>query len=147
MEAGEGRPGARTGEGRSEARTGEKRSEAGTEGEISSVPRFLPSRLDAPERRIYGGVALFFLLVFVALVWPVYPRFAGIRPLVLGMPFSLFYVVVLLVCAFLVLLGLYLWEGTRRSGGVRDRSGERVREGRGAQTGRDPTPPDDPEGG
>lgn len=59
------------------------------------------------------GATLFFLAVFVGLVWPVYPVFATIRPFVLGMPFSLVYVVILLLGAFGVLLGLYLWEGSR----------------------------------
>lgn len=77
------------------------------------TPRFFPSDLPPRERRVYGAVTAFFLVVFVASIWPVYPLFAGIRPMVLGIPFSLFYVIVLLLVAFLVLLGLFLWEGRR----------------------------------
>lgn len=84
--------------------------------------RLFPSHLRPEERRVYGTIVLFFLLVLAALVWPIYPLFAGVRPLVLGMPFSLYYVVVLLVGSFLVLLLLFLWEeghlgGRRRESG------------------------------
>ena len=55
-------------------------------------------------------VAWFYVALFVALMWPVYPRFATIEPRVLEMPFSLFYVVVALLLSFFVLFGYYLWE-------------------------------------
>jgi len=90
---------------------------------VRRAPRFFPSHLDPVARRVYGATALFFLLVFLGLVWPVYPLFAGVRPLVLGVPFSLYYVVVLLHGAFLVLLGLFVWEGRRRVTGTRPESG------------------------
>ncbi len=53
---------------------------------------------------------LFFLVAFAALIWPIYPLFGHERPLVLGMPLSLFYVASWLVASFLVLLALYLHE-------------------------------------
>ncbi len=72
------------------------------------------SRLPRPRnprvQRLRRAVAVFFCLVFLASIWPVYPLFSRIQPLVLGLPFSLAYLVILLVAAFLVLLGLYLWE-------------------------------------
>lgn len=80
---------------------------------MRDTPRFFPSDLSARERRIYGLLTLFFVLMLLALTWPVYTLFSGIRPLVLGMPLSLFYIVVVLVVSFLVLLGLYLWEDRR----------------------------------
>ncbi len=61
-------------------------------------------------RRARRAVALFFLVAFLSLIWPVYSYFAGERPLVLGMPLSLFYVAAWLVASFLVLLGLFLLE-------------------------------------
>lgn len=88
---------------------------------MRETPRFFPSELDARERRIYGALTLFFVTVLLALTWPVYTLFSGIRPLVLGMPFSLFYIVAVLVLSFLVLLGLYLWEERR---GELDRDGD-----------------------
>ncbi len=69
-----------------------------------------PRPAAARARRLRRAVALFFCLVFLASIWPVYPLFSRIQPLVLGLPFSLAYLVILLVAAFLVLLGLYLWE-------------------------------------
>ncbi len=56
---------------------------------------------------------MFYCLLFVALVWPVYPRAATIEPRILSMPHSLAYVVGALVLSFLVLAGLYLLESRR----------------------------------
>lgn len=80
------------------------------DGSPGPLPRFVPGDLPRGARRVYVGVTTFFVLVFVGLIWPVYPLFATIRPRVLGMPFSLVYVIILLLVAFGVLLGLYLWE-------------------------------------
>ena len=55
-------------------------------------------------------VAGFFVLVLAAMMWPIHPVFARIHPMVLGMPFSLFYLIILITISFLVLLGLYIWE-------------------------------------
>lgn len=69
-----------------------------------------PSRTTQRARRL---AVIFFVLTFVALVWPVYPQFGGIAPTVLGVPFSLAYVVGWLLACFGVQLGLYLWESSR----------------------------------
>lgn len=45
-----------------------------------------------------------------ALVWPVYPRFAGIRPLILGLPLSFAWVVLWLGVVFAALVALYRIE-------------------------------------
>lgn len=74
------------------------------------LPRFVPRGLPRGAKRVYLAVTAFFVLVFVGLIWPVYPAFATIRPRVLGMPFSLVYVIIVLLAAFAVLLGLYVWE-------------------------------------
>lgn len=60
--------------------------------------------------RVHTAVVLFFTLVFLALMWPIYPFFSRVSPTILGIPFSLFYLVFLALLSFLVLLGLYLWE-------------------------------------
>jgi hypothetical protein len=75
--------------------------------------RVFSSRLGRRERRIYGGVLLYFLIVFAAMLWPIYPLFSRARPLVAGLPLALFYLVVLLIASFGVLLGLYGWEKRR----------------------------------
>lgn len=83
-------------------------------------PRPFPPDMPRAERLVYGAVAVLYVILFALLVWPLYPRFAGARPFVLGMPLSLVYVVALVLVSFLVLLGLFLWEGRRRAG-ERDR--------------------------
>ena len=60
--------------------------------------------------KVYKVVVFYFIIVFAAMMWPIYPYFSRIRPMVLSIPFSLFYLVILIVASFLVLLALYLWE-------------------------------------
>ncbi len=64
-------------------------------------------------RRVHRAVVLYFIFVFAAMIWPIYPLFSRVRPLILGMPFSLFYLVVLLLVSFGVMLSLYFWEDRR----------------------------------
>ena len=52
----------------------------------------------------------FFVVIFLAMIWPIVTIFSHARPLVLGLPFFLFYLTVLLLASFLVLLGLFQWE-------------------------------------
>ena len=52
----------------------------------------------------------FFVVIFLAMIWPIVTLFSHARPLVLGLPFFLFYLTVLLLASFLVLLGLFQWE-------------------------------------
>jgi hypothetical protein len=59
---------------------------------------------------VHKAVAAFFVLILAAMLWPIYPFFSRIHPMVLGMPLSLFYLILLITISFLVLLGLYLWE-------------------------------------
>lgn len=54
-------------------------------------------------------VVAWFVFVFLALMWPLYLPAARVRPLVLGMPFSLFWIAALLVASFAVLL-VYSWR-------------------------------------
>lgn len=77
---------------------------------MRNKPRLFSSTLTAAERLIYGAVAAVFITTFFATMWPVYPLFSRLRPLVFGMPFSLFYLVVLVGVCFFSMLGLYLWE-------------------------------------
>ena len=73
-----------------------------------------PRRATPPDRNLVAvAVAAFYVLLFAALVWPIYPWFATIEPRVLAMPFSLFYVVVCLLLSFFVLFAYYLWERKR----------------------------------
>ncbi len=75
--------------------------------------RIFPSTLSKVERRIYGAATVVFIGVFLATMWPIYPLFNRIRPFVLGMPASLFYLLVLVFVGFFSLLALYRWEDGR----------------------------------
>ena len=75
--------------------------------------RVFSSRLTRGERRVYGAVVLYFCAVFAAMLWPIYSFFGSARPIVLGLPFSLFYLALLLIVSFGVLGALYLWESRR----------------------------------
>ena len=73
-------------------------------------PRLFSPRLDPRHRRVYRFVLDFFVVIFLAMIWPIVTIFSHARPLVLGLPFFLFYLTVLLLASFLVLLGLFQWE-------------------------------------
>jgi hypothetical protein len=62
------------------------------------------------SQKVKLAFLVFFGIALLAMIWPIYPLFSRIRPLVLGMPFSLFYLVLVLSVCFCALVGLYLWE-------------------------------------
>jgi len=62
------------------------------------------------NRMVYRAFGAFYIVLFAALIWPIYPRFATIEPRILRMPHSLATVIAGLVLSFAALLGLYLWE-------------------------------------
>jgi hypothetical protein len=76
-------------------------------------PRLFSSHLTRTQRRVYGAVLVFYLFAFFAMVPPVFSPFNKARPLVLGMPLSLFYLAAFIISSFLVLLAMFLWEGRR----------------------------------
>ena len=47
------------------------------------------------------------LAVLLLSIWPLYPWIAGIRPLVLGMPFSMFWLVLMVATVFFTFLSLF----------------------------------------
>ncbi len=82
-------------------------------GEGDSPPRGLvlfPPGTDPRRKRRRLLFAAVYLLVTAALVWPVYPLFSGIRPLILGLPLSLSWIVLVLAVGFAALLALYLGD-------------------------------------
>ncbi len=83
---------------------------------MHNTPRVFPSRLEKGPRRVYRAVTCFYILLFFALLWPVYPRFASIEPRVLGLPFSLTYVIGGVLLSFVVLWSLLRWENRRADG-------------------------------
>lgn len=56
------------------------------------------------RRRVAVGI---FALAFVAILWPVYPYFAGVRPFILGLPLSLAWLLLWLAVVFATLAWLY----------------------------------------
>ncbi len=76
-------------------------------------PRIFSSKLTRTERLVYGAVTVFFILSCLVTIWPIYPYFSHALPLVLGLPFGLFFLAVVLVVSFSALLAVYLWEGRR----------------------------------
>lgn len=50
------------------------------------------------------------LIIQLCLIWPVYPLFADIYPLILGIPLSFAWVIFVLFAAFFLLLWYYLSE-------------------------------------
>lgn len=47
------------------------------------------------------------MTVLLLSIWPLYPWIAGIRPLVLGMPFSMFWLVLMIAAVFFTFLTLF----------------------------------------
>jgi hypothetical protein len=72
--------------------------------------RIFSTSLSARERLVYGAVTVLFIGGFFATIWPIYPLFNRIRPFVLGIPFSLFYLIILVGVCFGAMLALYIWE-------------------------------------
>ena len=62
---------------------------------------------------MYGAATAWFVLAAAAMVWPLVTPFARVRPLVLGMPFALFWLALVLVVSFGVAVALYRWESRR----------------------------------
>ncbi len=89
------------------------------------LPRFFASEMPRRHRNIYAAVTGWYLAISVAMLWPVYAVFSRVRPLLLGMPFALFYLAAITVLSFAVGLGLYLWEDRRGVFAAEDREAER----------------------
>ncbi len=67
-------------------------------------------------RWVRRGAALFFLLFVLAVTWPGMLPFNRIHPMVLGLPFSMFWIALWVFCSFLVLLVVDRVEGRNREG-------------------------------
>ena len=81
--------------------------------EPESVPTglalFRPGTDSARRRRRLVFLAIY-LVVAALLVWPIFPVFSGIRPMILGLPFSLAWVIMVLGVMFAALLWLFRSE-------------------------------------
>ena len=52
----------------------------------------------------------FLVLIQFSLIWPIYPLVGYIEPIMLGMPFSIIWVLLCLLLSFSGLLAYFLWE-------------------------------------
>lgn len=64
--------------------------------------------LRKPTRRLFGA---FLLLTFAGFLWPLNLIGNRVEPIVLGLPFLLFWFVALILAQFFALVALYLLEG------------------------------------
>lgn len=75
---------------------------------------FRPGTSPARRRRRWIFLAVY-AAVAAMLVWPVFPRFAGVQPLILGLPLSLAWVVLSLGVIFTALFWLFRADDRDRS--------------------------------
>jgi len=69
------------------------------------------------------GAAIFFILFALAVTWPGMIPFNRIEPLVLGLPFSMFWIAIWILLSFFVLLVVDRAEGKREEEGGRMAAG------------------------
>ena len=62
------------------------------------------------------GAAVFFVLFVLAVTWPGMVPFNRIEPLILGIPFSMFWIALWVFCSFLVLVVVDRVESGARKG-------------------------------
>ena len=71
---------------------------------------FFAENVPPARRRRRLALAALLLLAAASLVWPVYPFFSGVYPMLFGLPLSLAWPTFWLVVVFAALLWLYLSE-------------------------------------
>lgn len=79
----------------------------------NAVPKglvFFPPRTSPGHRRRRLVFVVILIAAALALIWPVYPMFAGIFPLILGLPLSLAWIVLWLAVVMTALVWLYRSE-------------------------------------
>lgn len=79
----------------------------------NAVPKglvFFPPDTPPVRRRRRLLFVVVLMTAALALVWPVYPLFSGIFPLILGLPLSLTWVILWLTVVFAALAWLYRSE-------------------------------------
>ncbi|MDZ7715516.1 MAG: hypothetical protein U5J95_04820 [Balneolaceae bacterium] len=67
------------------------------------------------KRKVIFLVGL--LIIQLCLIWPIYPLFSTIEPMILGLPFSFAWVVFVLIAAFSLLLWYYLSDPKTKTRG------------------------------
>ena len=85
-------------------------SDHGPRQALSAGLRLFRTGTPTVYRRRRLAFLVYGVLVVAMLLWPVYPRFGDAFPLVLGLPFSLAWLLGALTLMFVGLLALYLTE-------------------------------------
>jgi len=62
------------------------------------------------KRKVYIGFTVFFLLCFMAMIFPIFSIANRVEPILFGMPFGMFWLVLVTILQFCGLLALYIWE-------------------------------------
>jgi len=57
---------------------------------------------------------ILFILIQLGLIWPIYSFFSGIYPMILGLPLSFAWIVLMLLSGFFLLLWYYLTDTGRK---------------------------------
>jgi len=75
-------------------------------------------RKDIPpkKRRVYSIFSVFFIICVLAVIFPFYAVANRVTPYIMGMPFSMAWIVIWIILLFIGLVLLYAWES--RTGGV-----------------------------
>jgi len=68
------------------------------------------------KRSIYSLFTIFFIVCILAVVFPFYAVGNRVTPYIMGMPFSMAWIVIWIILLFIGLVLLYAWES--RTGGV-----------------------------
>ncbi len=76
---------------------------------------FTPDKPPAYRRRRLIFAAIF-AIVGICLIWPIYPLASSIEPMILGLPFSLIWVIAALTVIFGALIWLYRSESPSADG-------------------------------
>ena len=70
---------------------------------------------------------IFLVLLFIiqlSIIWPVYSLFSGIYPMILGLPLSLVWIVVMLFASFFLLLWYYWSDPAHKQFPSSDKAGD-----------------------
>ncbi len=62
------------------------------------------------KKSVLRWFIVFLVLVQLSLIWPIYPLVGHIEPFVLGIPFSIIWVLLCLLLSFSGLLAFFIWE-------------------------------------
>ena len=72
--------------------------------------RLIYSVQQPAKKLVVRWFIVFLVLIQFSLIWPIYPLVGYIEPILLGMPFSIVWVILCLLLSFSGLLTYFLWE-------------------------------------